>query len=599
MSDTHLQNLEKAMNIAFEAGEIDKAKMMAQEIQSYSNSITPEQKTIGGLAENVGEDVVNIGGAIAGMVRHPLNTTGAIADLGVTAATNFLPESVVDDLFSYENDTNSFQYKTNEYLKNNEYLDFLAAKPRAQYEQMGDIIGKDIQGLIDDPVGRMYNKPVTSLLEATGFGRVATTLAKTAKAGQTANKVGAIADKALNYIDPTKPITKTAGFFADKAKSSQTLAAAQNILQTKATDLGVSYGFKILPSTVAEKGGNVFSRLGEKFVGNKKAITPIVEHNINNANTLIRKHAGLSDSTPLALIYDKLAKKSKPLYTDIAKLKGKDKTVSNNKVLTRDVKQPRRGDPNRKVSRQEIIEGKKRVTDIDSGQSILNKIEAQKKKNNKDYKKSRKENSTITYEKLDKNQKIIDDLHLRLDKTIAYNKKIAISKGATKVQLKKFDKMAENLKKARKNYAIGHSVENALKPDGTFNIKKYADANRDNISVRGNGRAVIDFYDANPTLFKGVQSTTGQRIVDAVKYTAAGGATMGIGGPIAVFAADKLIPNLLKSNRGQKLINSRNPTGSKMLNLLGNPNIIAPGTIIPSLLEDSNIEDLKYLRKKK
>jgi len=121
MSDTHLQNLEKAMNIAFEAGEIDKAKMMAQEIQSYSNSITPEQKTIGGLAENVGEDVVNIGGAIAGMVRHPLNTTGAIADLGVTAATNFLPESVVDDLFSYENDTNSFQYKTNEYLKNNEY----------------------------------------------------------------------------------------------------------------------------------------------------------------------------------------------------------------------------------------------------------------------------------------------------------------------------------------------------------------------------------------------------------------------------------------------------------------------------------------------
>ena len=38
MSDTHLQNLEKAMNIAYEAGEMDKATIMAQEIQAYQKA---------------------------------------------------------------------------------------------------------------------------------------------------------------------------------------------------------------------------------------------------------------------------------------------------------------------------------------------------------------------------------------------------------------------------------------------------------------------------------------------------------------------------------------------------------------------------------
>jgi len=563
---------------------------------------TTEQKSVGGFAGNVAEDASNIGGAMVDMVRHPLNTAGAIADLGVTGATNLLPKDMVDMLYSGMNNPESMQYKTNEYLKNNKYLDFLAAKPREQYEQMGDVIGKDIQGLIDDPVGRAYNKPVTSLLELTGLGRVATTLSKTAKAGQTANKVGAIADKALNYVDPTKLITKPIGYAADKVRSSQTLASAQNILQTKATDLGIQYGFKILPSTIAEKGGNLVSRLGEKFVGNTRAITPIVEHNVQQANKLIRKHAGVLDSTPLGSIYEKLANKNKPYYRDIAKLKGKDKTVTTRTVVNRELKQPKRGDPNRTVPRQEVIEGKKRVSDIDSGQSILNKIEAQKKKNNSDYKKSRKENSKVTQETLQENSNKMETLHNELDRTIAFNKKIAESNGASKSALNKFNAMSENLKKARKNYAIGHSVENALRPDGTFNLKKYADANRDNISVTGNGRAVIDFYDANPTLFKAPGTSpmlTAQTAVDAVKYVSAGAATSGPGGPLAIFAADKIIPSLLSSKIAQKLINSRKATGSTALNLLGDPNIMAPSTIIPGLLQDSSIEDLPYLRKYK
>ena len=108
MADNHLNNLERAMNIAYENKDLEKAKIMAQEIEAYTSS---KEKSLGGFAENVGEDAVNVGSAIGDMVANPLDTTGAIADLPVTAATNLLPKSLVDNLFSYENDPNSFQYK--------------------------------------------------------------------------------------------------------------------------------------------------------------------------------------------------------------------------------------------------------------------------------------------------------------------------------------------------------------------------------------------------------------------------------------------------------------------------------------------------------
>tara|TARA_R110000796_G_scaffold204398_1_gene320530 strand:+ start:217 stop:1926 length:1710 start_codon:yes stop_codon:yes gene_type:complete len=547
-----------------------------------------DQKSVSGFAENIGEDTTTLGKALYDIGTEPLDVgVGGVGDIATTAATNLLPKSLVDKLYSYENNPDSMAYKFNETLKNNsvtgDFFNFLSTKPREQYEQMGDIIGKDIQNIIDDPVNYLYEKPVSGLLGLTGAGRVFTTLAKTGKAGQTANKVGAIADKALNYIDPTKPFTKGAGFLADKVKTSQTLAAAQNIIQTKATDLGVKYGFKILPSTIAEKGGNVISRLSEKFVGNKRAITPVVEHNIKQVDKLIRKHANVADNTPLGSIYETLAEKNLPYYTDIAKLKGKNKIVNNR---TSEFKYGLKYKDNKKT-----------VNDIQSGQSILNKIEIQKKKNNKTYEDFRKENTSVTQETLNKNAKKINDLHNQLNRTITYNKKLAQKNGASKKELKVFDNMSSNLIKARKNYAIGHSIENALKPDGTFNIKSYADANRNNTSVTNNGRAVIDFYDANPKLFQSAGSTVNQVGADIVKYGGAATATLGLGGPALVAAADTFIPSLLKSNLGQKLINSRTPTGSTVFNLLGNPNVVTPATVIPSLLESSNIKDLKYLRK--
>jgi len=606
MSDTHLQNLEKAMNIAYEAGEMDKATIMAQEIQAYSNSIAPEEKTVGGFAENFGEDAVNFAGAVVDMVASPLDTAGAATDLAVTGATNLLPESVVDDMYSYENDPSSMQYKLNEFLKSNKITEFLATQPRESYEQMGEVIAKDVKGLIDDPVGRVYEKPFTTLLELTGLGRLGTTITKTGKFGNTTTNVGNKIDKALNYVDPVTGAAGLIGKGADFVKDSQMLKYSQDIIKNKGTNLGTKFGFKILPSTVKDRGGNLMSRLGEKLAGEKRTSDGVIDFNVKHADKLLRKHARVSESTALGKVYDTLAKKSKPFYNKIAQLQGKTKKVPDNEVVINKVRQKQRGASDRIVDRQNIIEGTKTVQDIQSGQSILNKIESQKKINKKAYKDSRKENSKVDQEKLQENANKLDNLHNELDRTIAYNKELAKKNGASAKELKKFDSMASNLKKARKNYAIGHSIENALNPDGTINLKKYANANRNNDAVKGSGRAVIDFYDTNPTLFK-QKNDFGkpfQQILEnpVTKASAVGAATLAtpfaplapiVGG--SVLAADLAIPSILRSNIVQKgLLNK--PRGSDTLNLLSNKKALRTGVYTPSLLDSSNMEYLPELQ---
>jgi len=603
--DKHLQNLEEAMGIAYKKGDMESAKAMAEEIQAYSISIAPEEKTLSGFGENLATDATNLGGAVVDMVASPLDTAGAVTDLAVTGATNLLPKSVVDDLYSYEDDPSSMQYKLNEFLKSNKITEFLATQPRESYEQMGEVIAEDVKSLIDDPVGRAYKKPLTSLLEVTGLGRVGTTVAKTGKFGNTAANVGSKVDKALNYVDPVSGAAGLIGKGADAVKDSQMVKYSQDIIKNKGTELGTKYGFKILPSTVKDRGGNLISRVGEKLAGEKRTSGGVIDFNVKHADKLLRKHAGVTESTALGKVYDTLAKKSKPFYDDIAKLQGKTKRVRNNKVVISNVKQKQRGAPDRTVQRQETIEGTKTVQDIQSGQGILNKIESQKKLNKKAYKDSRKESSKVTQEVLDENAAKLDNLHNELDRTIAYNKSLAEQRGASAKELEKFDSMASNLKKARKNYAIGHSIENALNPDGTINLKKYANANRNNAAVTGQARAVIDFYDTNPTLFK----QTGKPLSSAeylmnnpyAKAGIAGGAaaTLSLGlAPIvggSVLAADLVVPSILRSNIVQKgLLNK--PRGSDVLNLLSNKKALRTGVLTPSLLDSSNMEYLPELQ---
>ena len=569
-----------------------------------------KEKTLSGLGKNLATDATNLGGAVVDMVASPLDTAGAVTDLAVTGATNLLPKSVVDDLYSYEDDPSSMQYKLNEFLKSNKITEFLATQPRESYKQMGEVIAEDVKSLIDDPVGRAYKKPLTSLLEVTGLGRVGTTVAKTGKFGNTAANVGSKVDKALNYVDPVSGAAGLIGKGADAVKDSQMVKYSQDIIKNKGTELGTKYGFKILPSTVKDRGGNLMSRLGEKLAGEKRTSGGVIDFNVKHADKLLRKHAGVTESTALGKVYDTLAKKNKPYYTDIAKLKGKNKTINVDKIVPKErIIRKRNADNVIKID-DEIVPTKTTVTDIQSGQSILNKIESQKTINKKAYKDSRKEDSKVNQEVLDKNATKLDNLHNKLDRTIAYNKLLAKQKGVSAKELKKFDSMASNLKEARKNYAIGHSIEKALNPDGTINLKKYANANRNNAAVTGQARAVIDFYDTNPTLFKqksdfgksGLQSILENPVTKASAATAATLATPFA--PLAplvgssIFAADLAIPAILRSNIVQKgLLNK--PRGSDVLNLLSNKKALRTGIYTPSLLDSSNIEylpDLKYMQ---
>ncbi len=45
------------------------------------------------------------------------NLVGGVFDIATTAATKLLPKDLVDNLYSYEDDPDSMQYKINEYFK--------------------------------------------------------------------------------------------------------------------------------------------------------------------------------------------------------------------------------------------------------------------------------------------------------------------------------------------------------------------------------------------------------------------------------------------------------------------------------------------------
>ena len=104
MSDTHLQNLEKAMNIAYEAGEIDKATMMAKEIQSYSNSLPEKGITADSSAGevaltalgNVIPDAKNLVKGAYEAVTSPVKTMEGLIDLSSAGVGKILDVTGLD-----------------------------------------------------------------------------------------------------------------------------------------------------------------------------------------------------------------------------------------------------------------------------------------------------------------------------------------------------------------------------------------------------------------------------------------------------------------------------------------------------------------------
>lgn len=566
-----------------------------------------DEKSVKGFTRNVAKGAGNVIAGIANMALHPIDSMSGMADLGVTALTGAGSDTVNDMLFGYEKDPTSVQYKINDWLKKNapEWAqDLLVTKDRAQYEQMAGILGNEIKKAADDPLTFLYENPVESLLTVSGAGNALSAPMKAQKLSSTLSSAGNILEKGSKAIDPLQWIGKGFEKAATPVKNKAELLKQANAVNDAKTANGIKYGFKVTPSEVkAPANKNIIAKGLEKLTGGE-TLAKTQQYNIANAEKLIRKHANVPEGTPLESIYEKISNRSRGAYADISNLKGKTKPATKTTTETYQQKQPRRGQPDRTVERQSSKDIPIRVTEYESGKSLLAKIEKQKKQNKKDFRLSKNENSNITQTKLDANANKLEALHIKLKQTINYNKTLAQRKGASARELAKFDKMITNLDKARKDYAIGHSVENALNKDGSFNIEKYANQNRNNVAVTGEGRAIIDFADANPTLVKksgaSSQNLFGQLgdLFGKYKFPLIGFGLSSGSIPIAatIMGVQKITPSLLRSNMAQKSLLNNRYSGSSILNTGSKLQNVSPeAAIIPSLLQSSGIEDIKYL----
>lgn len=566
-----------------------------------------DEKSVKGFTRNVAKGVGNVIAGIANMAAHPIDSIEGIADLGVTALTGAGSDTVNDMLFGYEKDPTSVQYKINDWLKKNapEWAQgLLVTKDRAQYEQMAGILKNEIKKAADDPLTFLYENPVESLLTVSGAGNALSAPMKAQKLSSTLSGAGNILEKGSKAIDPLQWIGKGFEKAATPVKNKAELLKQANAVNDAKTANGIKYGFKVTPSEVkAPANKNIIAKGLEKLTGGE-TLAKTQQYNLTNAEKLIRKHANVSEGTPLASIYEKISNRSKRAYADISKLKGKTKPAIKTTTETYQQKQPRRGQPDRTVERQNVKETPTKTIQYESGKSLLAKIEKQKSQNKKDFISSRKENSKIDQNKLDANANKLEALHIKLKQTINYNKTLAQKKGASARELAKFDKMIANLDKARKDYAIGHSIENALNPDGSFNIQKYANQNRNNVAVTGEGRAIIDFADANPNLVKksgsSAQTTFGS-LVDLFgkyKFPIIGFGLSSGNVPLAasILGVQKATPSLLQSKIAQNQLLKNRYSGSSILNTGAKLQNISPeAVIIPSLLQSSRIEDIEYL----
>lgn len=540
----------------------------------YDQMQSQQPKTVGGFVGNVGTDIGDIAKGTLTAVANPLETTGGIADIATTGAVNMLPKPLVDALFAYEKDPTSMQYKLNQYFKNNPYLDFLYTAPREQYEKMGTEMGKELKELatVEGFTNRMYEKPVTSLLEITGVGRGVTAPIK-------GTKYGGILNKGFEVADPTNIITKPIEKYVSKPLEDR---AAKTKSQYAVSDADAQmfsdYGYKFTPSQVRTSG--TVSSTAEKFVGDKMPLK-VVQENQQVTNKLIRKHLDIPEGTPLDpdTILDIVRQRSSGKYQNVKNLK-KHKIVEPDTV-TYD-----------KFGMPQTKKGK--VTFTKSGAELLQDLEKQRKITQQTFKNAKNPSPNA------KKKVTYDDAYAEVEKQKAIENQIeelARLKGETGI----LDDLAE----ARKDYARAYSVQDSV-VKGDLDAVKFSKRNK-NAPLDREGKVIADFADQYQDIAKLSSSAKAQigkgGIVQQIKNYGPAGIGLGLGAAIdptlaaIYFGGRGTIPSLLMSKPAQKRMLNPNTLGlAQGLSRVGaSQGLVGSSAYIPSLLQSSDIEDLPYL----
>lgn len=542
-------------------------------IQAVYDQIQSQQpKTVGGFVGNVGTDIGDIAKGTITAAANPLDTTGGIADIATTGAVNMLPKPLVDALFAYEKDPTSMQYKLNQYFKESPYLDFLYTAPREQYEKMGTEMGKELKELatVEGFTNRMYEKPVTSLLEITGAGRAITTPVKTTKYGGMFNKGFEVADP-TNII--TKPIEKYSKSLENKAAKTKSQYAVSDADAQMFSD----YGYKFTPSQVRTSG--TASSTAEKFVGDKMPLQ-VVQENQQVTNKLIRKHLDIPEGTPLDpdTILDIVRQRSSSKYQNVKNLK-KHKIVEPDTVTY-----DKFGMPQTK---------KGNVTFTKSGAELLQDLEKQRKITQQTFKDAKNPSPNA------KKKVTYDDAYAEVEKQREIENQIeelARLKGETSI----LDDLAE----ARKDYARAYSIQDSV-VKGDLDAVKFSKRNK-NAPLDREGKVIADFADQYQDIAKLSSSVKAQAgkggIVQTIKNYGPAGIGLGIGAfdptlAAIYFGGRGTIPSLLMSKPAQRRMLNPNTLGlAQGLSRVGaSQGLAGSAAYIPSLLQSSDIEDLPYL----
>ena len=542
-------------------------------LSKQTDEITADS-TVGEVASaafgNIGSDLYNLGAGAVQAVTSPVKTMEGIIDLGSAGMSKLVDTLGLD-----------------------KYAD---PKKMEKYRNYRGIIADEFSELATEGgiKKRLAEKPVTSLLDLSVAGRGITAPLKAQQYSSKLQKLGEVGNKVSSAIDPTQIITKPTGMLFDKIKSKADVKQSQMADVDATLSKFTEEGFVVPPSSTKQAG--TIRKTAESLLGNTKANAIKINQKIFDKNA--RKFVGgkdkngnpimdIPETTPLTKMVDFVANKYKSTYDTIKSYKPvvlqKSKTTKGKPKEIDTGFLDASGNPIMKTVTPPP--SKTKTVYSRSGTEILNDI----KKIKLDYanawrtarKKAARDGQDINYKKIEKEK-------ARLDKAEAELDFVAKKYGDKEI--------IDNLQEAKQGFARAFNVEGSVKKGNLDAVDFYKKNTRNKAPVKDEGKIIMDFVEEYGDVVKPAGKSSKydllkDGLLQTAKYGSVGYASGGYGIPL-LLGAEKAIPNLLLSKNSQRKLSSGDymPTGSGLLNQLGNRKTVGASAFIPSLLDSTKAQ---------
>jgi hypothetical protein len=537
------------------------------EVAKEKDEITAES-TAGEVAsaafKNAPSDLYNLGAGIVEAVTSPVKTMEGIIDLGSSGMSKLVDE-----------------------LGLAKYAD---PQKMEKYRKYRGLIADEISELATEGgiKKRIAEKPVTSLLDLSVLGRGVTAPLQMQQFSSKLQKIGDIGSKVSGAIDPTQLITKPASMGLNKIKSIADTKKAQMVDVDAKLSKFNEEGFVVPPSATKQAGK--IKTTAESLLGDTKGEAIKINQQVfdNKARKFV--DSDIPETTPLTKLVDFIADKYKGTYDTIKSYKPvvlqKSKTTKGKPEEIDTGFLDGSGKPIMKTVTPPP--SKTKTVYSRSGAEILEDI----RKIKLDYadawraarKKADRDGQPINYKNIDKEKARLDQAEAELD-----------------FMAKKYgDKeIIGNLQEAKQGFARAFNVESSVKKGNLDAVDFYKKNTRNKAPVDGEGKKIMDFVEEYGEVVKPPTKSTFQSLLNMVgtggKY-GAGFGLGGIGGVAGIALAERATPNILLGKKSQRALSSGDymPTSSGLLNALGDRKAVGTSVFLPSLLQTTDTENLKY-----